>query len=180
MGRKIWLVLFVVVAIGGVFIALFKTEESQRIPEQGVDEESTQSPKSNEAGEFTVVAEDLDTPWEIGFLPDGDFLVTERQGTLRVVGKNPVSISVPGVAERGEGGLLGLALHPDYAFSKFIYLYFTTEKQERITNQVVRYKFDGKTLSDAKIIIEGIPGASVHNGGRIAFGPDERLYITTG
>jgi glucose/arabinose dehydrogenase len=128
----------------------------------------------------TTIATGLDTPWEIAFLPNDDMLVTERAGTLRVIGKDAVEISVPGVVESGEGGLLGIAVHPNYRSNEFIYLYFTTTEGGETLNQVVRYVFDGKTLTDATTIVDDLPASGVHNGGRIAFGPDGFLYITTG
>jgi glucose/arabinose dehydrogenase len=91
-------------------------------------------------------------------------------------------IHVPGVTPRGEGGLLGLALHPDFGKNHFIYLYFTTTVDSKYENRVVRYTFDvdGPTLKGEKVIITGIPSGFYHNGGRIAFGPDKKLYVTTG
>ncbi len=127
-----------------------------------------------------VVAEGLEIPWEIAFLPDGDVLVTERPGRLLRIGRDRAVIEVAGVAHRGEGGLLGLALHPDYAQNGWIYLYLTTAEEGGLTNRVERYVLRGASLSERTTIIGRIPGASNHDGGRIAFGPDRMLYITTG
>ncbi len=127
----------------------------------------------------TVVAENLDTPWDIAFMPDGDMLVTERPGRLRRLGASPASIAIPGVKESGEGGLMGLTLHPDFASNKLIYVYFTagTTGSE---NKIIRYKLENNALVQDKVIISGIPSAIYHDGGRIAFGPDGMLYATTG
>ncbi len=127
-----------------------------------------------------VVAENLYVPWSILRLPDGRLLVAERRGTLQFIGETQTSINVPGVSESGEGGLMGVALHPDFINNKFIYLYFTTRTGADITNKVVRYVLDGDILTEDMIIIDYIPGGPTHNGGRIAFGPDGLLYITTG
>lgn len=135
---------------------------------------------AQEEARLETVAENLDTPWEIAFLPDGDLLVAERPGILRVIGTHPAEITVPGVAESGEGGYLGLALHPDFAQNRFVYLYFTTTEQGNKVNRVIRYVFDGTSLQDANTVIEAIPASNVHNGGRLAFGPDGFLYVTTG
>lgn len=124
-----------------------------------------------------VIATKLTVPWEIGFLPDGDMLVTERGGTLRRLGNSPASFPINGVKAAGESGLLGLAIHPDYNRNKFVYLYFTIGNS---TNKVVRYKLDNNQLTEDRVIIENIPGANNHDGGRLAFGPDRLLYITTG
>ncbi len=139
------------------------------------------TPKQNgEIPSPVVVADKLNIPWELEFLPNGDMLVTERSGRLLRIGTDRKAIEVAGVAHRGEGGLLGLALHPDFSQNGFIYLYLTTSADGDLTNQVERYKLDDTTLSNRKIIISGIPGASIHDGGRITFGPDGMLYITTG
>lgn len=130
-----------------------------------------------------TIAENLDIPWEIVFFVDGSMLVTERPGRLlRISGNEHTSIEVSGVRHVGEGGLLGLALHPDYENNRWLYLYATTQTESGLTNRVERYIFDSETnqLKERKVIVENIPGAANHDGGRIAFGPDKLLYITTG
>lgn len=127
-----------------------------------------------------VAASGLDTPWEIVFLPDGEMLVSERSGNLVLIGSTTTRIQVPNVAQRGEGGLLGLALDPDFAGNNRIYVYLTSLENGQLVNRVERYVFKNGALSDRKVIFEGIPGASNHDGGRIEFGPDGYLYITTG
>lgn len=137
--------------------------------------------KSNE---IEVVAENLQVPWEIVFLPDKSILVTERPGQLVLInanGQKEVITRIEGVEAIGEGGLLGLALHPDFAQNNYLYLYFTyRNKNGQILNKVVRYKYQDRLLSESKVIVDQIPGAINHNGGRIKFGPDGFLYIATG
>ena len=127
---------------------------------------------------YVEVATGLETPWEIGFLPGGDLLVTERPG--RLVRLSPSGGRVEWMIEesrqRGEGGLMGLALHPRFGENRWLYLAFTSESD----NRVVRYTLTDAVLSDPVSIIEGIPAAAFHDGGRIEFGPDGLLYITTG
>ncbi len=141
----------------------------------------------------TIVTEGLDTPWAIAFLPSGDMLVTERKGTVRLVDKqslstdkngnlqvNPVA-TIANAQEIGEGGLLGIALHPEFAENSYVYLYYTfSNSGDNTMNRVVRMKYTNGQLTDEQIILDNIPGASNHNGGRIKFGPDGYLYITTG
>lgn len=134
----------------------------------------------------TIIAEGLDTPWAIAFLPDGDMLVTERKGTVRKVSKKgelqpePVG-AIEGVNEVGEGGLLGIALHPDFNSNHFVYLYYTTFGDAGNShNIVVRMVYSDNKLKDQEIILYKIASAPNHNGGRIKFGPGGFLYITTG
>lgn len=131
-------------------------------------------------GEIEIVTENLEIPWEMVPLPSGEWLVTERPGRLLKIGKDKTVIPVEGVEHRGEGGLLGLALHPDFERNGWIYLYLTSKSGEKLINRVERYRLASDELFDKKIILDNIPGASNHDGGRIAFGPDELLYITTG
>ncbi len=80
----------------------------------------------------------------------------------------------------GEGGLLGLAVHPHFSENHWIYLYLTTKNSQGLTNIILRYQLENNKLLNPQIIISGIKGNANHNGGRIAFGPDGYLYITTG
>ncbi len=140
----------------------------------------------NEAPMQTTIATGLDTPWAVAVLPDGEMLVTERPGRVRLVNqsgilqKEPVA-TLEKVKEIGEGGLMGIALHPDFNSNKYVYLYYTYNEQGGNTqNRVARMTYANNTLSDEKVIVNQIPGAQNHNGGRIKFGPDKNLYITTG
>lgn len=134
----------------------------------------------------TIIVEDLDTPWAIVFLPDNQMLVTERVGQVWVIDRSgrqkpALAAEIPSVEEIGEGGLLGIALHPNFSTNNFVYLYYTYEGTGNNTlNRVVRMTNNGGKLSDETIIVDRIPGAPNHNGGRIKFGPDGMLYIGTG
>lgn len=128
-----------------------------------------------------VVARALKTPWEITHLPNGDLLVSERGGTLKRIGENGATYPVNGVEETSEGGLMGVALHPDFAQNDYVYLCYTIRSEAgELTNRVVRYVLDGDTLGQPDDIVTDIPAAQNHDGGRIAFGPDKLLYVTTG
>lgn len=129
---------------------------------------------------FEIVADNLQIPWEVAFLPDGDILVTERPGTLKRIGKERRAYAIEGVEHVGEGGLLGMTLHPKFSENRWLYLYLTTKAGDGLQNRVERYRLEGNRLSEKTIILNNIPGAAYHDGGRIAFGPDGYLYITTG
>lgn len=136
--------------------------------------------------QVTVVTENLDTPWAMVFLPDKSMLVTERPGRVRLVDSNgnlrSEAVAVIGNAkEIGEGGLLGIVLHPDFSANNYVYLYYTYNNSGGNTlNRVVRMTYQDGQLQNEQIIVDKIPGASNHNGGRIKFGSDGFLYITTG
>ncbi len=127
-----------------------------------------------------TVADNLETPWGMAFLKNGDVLVTERSGTLKRIAENSQSFPISGVTQTGEGGLLGIALHPDFNNNGFLYLYSTYRSGGALLNRVERYTYTNDALTLKSIIIDRIPGASTHDGGAIAFGPDNKLYITTG
>ncbi len=127
-----------------------------------------------------VIAEGLSWPWELVFLPDGGILLTERPGNLLLIRNGEERIPIKGVAHIGEGGLLGLALHPEFEQNAWLYLYVTYELPGQVLNRVERYVFRDDQLSERFVIVDEISGSSIHDGGRIKFGPDGKLYITTG
>jgi glucose/arabinose dehydrogenase len=131
-----------------------------------------------------VSIEELSTgwsvPWAIAWLPDGSALVTERD-THRIVRLGPdgerVAIgTVPQVVSGGDGGLLGLALSPGFADDRTLYVFHTAEND----NRIARLTYDGTTLGGYEPLVTGIPKATFHNGGHLAFGPDGYLYASTG
>ena len=125
-----------------------------------------------------TVATGLDVPWGMAFLPDGSALVAlrDRAVIMQVApgGEPREAYRVPGVDAAGEGGLLGIALAPDYARSRWVYAY-TTARED---NRIVRFKLGSN--DEPEVIFDGIAKAGNHNGGRIAFGPDGMLYAGTG
>ncbi|WP_329344071.1 PQQ-dependent sugar dehydrogenase [Streptomyces sp. NBC_00663] len=133
-----------------------------------------------------TVTTGLDTPWGLAPLPDGDLLVSSRdKGTITRVdtetGKKTELGEVPGVSPAGEGGLLGLALSPDYAADHMVYAYFSSASDNRIVRMLYEEKRpSGEQLGAPDTVFKGIPKGYIHNGGRIAFGPDKMLYAGTG
>lgn len=150
------------------------------LPTTATDRSPSVGPPVAVPGRPRTLVTGLRTPWAIAFLPEGDALVTERDTArlLRVTpqgGVTPVG-KVPGVRPGGEGGLMGVAVSPSYERDRQVYLYFTAADD----NRVVRFRYDGRSLSEPRPIVTGIPKGANHNGGRIAFGPDRLLYIATG
>src|SRR5215510_245780 len=131
-------------------------------------------------GAPAVLARNLEVPWAIAFLPDGDALVTERDSArlLRVTPQGGVSTvgTVPGVDPYGEGGLLGVAVSPSFGRDRLVYLYASTATD----NRIVRFRYAGGRIGPLETVVTGIPRAAIHNGGRLAFGPDGMLWATTG
>jgi glucose/arabinose dehydrogenase len=126
------------------------------------------------------LATGLAVPWAIAFLPGGDALVTERDSArlLRVTpaGKVTVIGKVPGVSPAGEGGLLGVAVSPDFARDHWVFLYYSAASE----NRIVRFRYRDRGVDGVQTLVKGIPRGRIHNGGRLAFGPDRMLYASTG
>lgn len=134
-------------------------------------------------GEPRVLAAGLAVPWALSFLPDGNALVTERNSAriLRVTPQGqvtPVGV-VAGVQARGEGGLLGIAVSPDFAADRQVFVYYTGAGGNRVVALTVAA--DGTVDGAAqRPVLDGIPAGTVHNGGALAFGPDGMLHVGTG
>ena len=147
---------------------VFPTAFAQEYPELGVKVET--------------IAENLTIPWSIDWTPDGMVLFTERNGNLRAIQNDHLlqepllSLGVGGV----EGGMLGVAVDPNYSDNNYIYVYYTYNEFLSTFNKLVRYQMIDGVVNEDKVLIEGIPGGPFHDGGRIQFGPDGKLYITTG
>ncbi|MFJ9620341.1 PQQ-dependent sugar dehydrogenase [Streptomyces sp. NPDC101181] len=143
-------------------------------------------PAKGSAKVVSTLSEDLKSPWGLAALPGGDLLVSSRdEGTVHRVdgesGRKTLLGSVPGASPAGEGGLLGLAVAPTFGADQLVYAYVTTTSD----NRIVRMNYDekrpaGQQLGAPDTVLRGIPKGSIHNGGRIAFGPDRMLYAGTG
>lgn len=137
-----------------------------------------------------TIATGLATPWGIDFLPDGRAVVTERDSARVLVvtapevdgepttrkGKVVAVGRIPETDPRGEAGLLGVAVSPTFATDGLVYFYVCTAED----NRVVRARLDGDELGEPEAVLTGIPTGDIHDGGRLAFGPDGFLYVSTG
>lgn len=127
-----------------------------------------------------TVATGLEIPWEIAFLPDGSALVTERPGRVRLLDPagrlQPQPVAEVAVSAQGEGGLLGLAIDPSFESNRFVYLYYTAGANM----EVARFHYEGGIFEKEATLVRGIRAGVIHDSGRIHFGPDRRLYVSTG
>ncbi|MDT3400697.1 PQQ-dependent sugar dehydrogenase [Streptomyces sp. B1866] len=147
---------------------------------------STAPPAKGSAKVVRTVATGLDSPWGLAALPGGDVLVSSRD-TGKIVriaadsGRKTELGSVPGVSPGGEGGLLGIAVSPDFGADHLVYAYFTTDSDNRVARMLYdEQRAPGDQLGAPDTVFKGIPKGTLHNGGRIAFGPDRMLYAGTG
>lgn len=132
-----------------------------------------------------TVASGLEVPRALAFASDGRLFIAERPGRVRVIRDGALlpepALTITDIAVQGETGLLGLTLAPDFATSGHVYLYYTYSAGGGLRNRVVRYVAQGDTLAEpAQVIFDDIPGGIFHDGGLLAFGPDGKLYVTTG
>ncbi|MBA3514840.1 MAG: PQQ-dependent sugar dehydrogenase [Pyrinomonadaceae bacterium] len=149
---------------------------------QGAGEIESSSAKEVSFQVETVVA-GLEVPWSITWAPDGRMFFTERPGRVRVVVNGQLRsrplIILKDVEPSGESGLMSLTLHPQFANNHFLYLSYAYKSESQLV-RVVRYRESESGLIDRQVIIENIPAAQFHAGCRLGFGPDAKLYITTG
>ncbi|HLC86897.1 MAG TPA: PQQ-dependent sugar dehydrogenase [Candidatus Nanoarchaeia archaeon] len=136
-----------------------------------------QKPITKPEFDLDVLVENLDTPWAIDFLPDSRMIFTERNGKISLFDDGEITVIANlKVNEEGESGLLGIAVDPKFSENKFIYVYYTYENGNRVS----RFILSDEKLEKEFILLDNIPNAQFHDGGRIKFGPDGKLYITTG
>ena len=134
-----------------------------------------------------VIASDLRAPWAVKFVPDGRVMFTEREGRVRVI-ENGVLLPTPALVVKdikvwSKMGLLGLVLDPDFAANHFVYTaecHGTGDRRGENWVRVVRYRESGNTFVEPLVLLDNIPAFHNHAGGRLLFGPDGKLYVTTG
>ncbi|SDC70731.1 PQQ-dependent sugar dehydrogenase [Nocardioides lianchengensis] len=144
--------------------------------------ESTEAVTTKPPKVLGTIATGLAAPWGLDFLPDGDAIVTERdtRRVLRIGGERPHRVTelgtIDAAAPQGEAGLLGVAVSPTFDEDRFVFLYVSTAED----NRVVRATLRGNRLGTPEPILTGIPNGFRHDGGRLEFGPNGYLYVTTG
>nr|WP_260871391.1 PQQ-dependent sugar dehydrogenase [Paenibacillus sp. Y412MC10] len=156
------------------------TSQSSPSANEGTQEERREATPDSS---YQVLAEQLRTPWSIDF--DGETIyISEREGNIvqikdGTLNRQSVHTEKP-VSHQGEGGFLGFALTPDFQDSGKAFAYHTYDQGGALMNRLVLLELKGNQWTESQVFLESIPGSNVHNGGRIAIGPDEMLYVTTG
>ncbi|MDQ6785407.1 MAG: PQQ-dependent sugar dehydrogenase [Acidobacteriota bacterium] len=149
------------------------------------DDNNLPAPKETPKMRVETVATNLEVVWSIVFAPDGRIFFTERPGRVRVIETGKLRdkpfFTIPDIEPSGESGLMGMTLHPNFVQNHFVYIaYAYQDSDKNQTVRVARYRENGDTLVEPKTIIENIPASRYHSGTRLKFGPDGKLYITTG
>lgn len=131
-----------------------------------------------------VLATGLQIPWALAFAPDGRLFITERPGRVRVFQGGRLlaepALTLDGLYTRDESGLLGMALHPSFGTNGFAYVEYTAAASGGPVARVVRYRVVGNTFGEPAVLLDGVRANNIHNGSRVRFGPDGRLYVTFG
>jgi glucose/arabinose dehydrogenase len=135
--------------------------------------------------DIEIVAENLQVPWAMAISEDGKFYITERPGRIRVVedgilNPEPIITFRSPFVSRGEGGLMGIVLDPDFSQNHYMYVIHSYLEGNLIFNRVVRLIVEDNIATIDQIILDEIPGGLSHDGGRLKIGPDQKLYIATG
>ncbi len=153
--------------------------DSETPPSETEEPAPTETDAAGPPRVVDTVAQGLAVPWGVAFLPNGTAIVTERD-TRRVLAITDGDVREIGVIEQaapqGEAGLLGVAVSPEFANDRTLFFYVTTATD----NRIVRMTLEGEQLGSPRVILEGIPNGFIHDGGRLAFGPDGYLYASTG
>lgn len=130
-----------------------------------------------------IMATNLQAPWAIS-MHGGTFFITEREGEIVKLEDKSSKRENLKLKEKllvyGEGGLMGMALHPDFADNRLAYIYHTYGTEEKVRNRIILVKYNGTEWTEEKMLLDDIPGAIFHNGGRLKIGPDQKLYATVG
>lgn len=147
------------------------------------DKDDKDSPSTPANIHDTVLTQNLSFPWEIVWGPDDFIWMTERGGRVSRVnpqtGEATLLIAIKDVKTQGEGGLLGMALHPSFATTPHVFVAYNYDNGGSYREKIVRYSYNGTTLTDPLTIFDNISAANIHNGCRLVI-IDNKLYISTG
>ncbi|KKB38476.1 PQQ-dependent sugar dehydrogenase [Bacillus thermotolerans] len=155
------------------------TSTKERPPQEEAVSTDTEPVQSEE-----VIATQMQIPWNITKASDR-FIISQRGGSIVLIGPDDTKEETrlhlkQEIAHEGEGGLLGFVLDPDFSKNRLAYVYHTYNEESRIQNRIIQVRYEGDGWHEIKELLSGIPGGSIHNGGRLAIGPDNKLYATAG
>lgn len=172
-------VIIIIIAISVATVLSTPSDTTVPIPEPATTDNANQTNKG-----IRTIAQNLDVPWAIDIAVDNRIFFTEKPGRLGMIHANGTLASEPVVnihtEDIGEAGLMGLALHPNFTQNHLMYVYHTYAKNGGLYNKVLMLTEKNNKIVNSKIIIDGIPASDSNNGGRIKFGPDGKLYVSTG
>lgn len=172
-------VIIIIIAISVATVLSTPSDTTVPIPEPATTDNANQTNKG-----IRTIAQNLDVPWAIDIAVDNRIFFTEKPGRLGMIHANGTLASEPVVnihtADIGEAGLMGLALHPNFTQNHLMYVYHTYAKNGGLYNKVLMLTEKNNKIVNSKIILDGIPASDSNNGGRIKFGPDGKLYVSTG
>lgn len=172
-------VIIMIIAISVATVLSTPSDTTVPIPEPATTDNANQTNKG-----IRTIAQNLDVPWAIDIAVDNRIFFTEKPGRLGMIHANGTLASEPVVnihtEDIGEAGLMGLALHPNFTQNHLMYVYHTYAKNGGLYNKVLMLTEKNNKIVNSKIILDGIPASDSNNGGRIKFGPDGKLYVSTG
>jgi aldose sugar dehydrogenase len=172
-------VVIMIIAISVATVLSTPSDTTVPIPEPATTGNANQTNKG-----IRTIAQNLDVPWAIDIAVDNRIFFTEKPGRLGMIHSNGTLASEPVVnihtEDIGEAGLMGLALHPNFTQNHLMYVYHTYAKNGGLYNKVLMLTEKNNKIVNSKIILDGIPASDSNNGGRIKFGPDGKLYVSTG
>lgn len=172
-------VIIIIIAISVSTVLSTPSDTTVPIPEPATTDNANQTNKG-----IRTIAQNLDVPWAIDIAVDNRIFFTEKPGRLGMIHANGTLASEPIVnihtEDIGEAGLMGLALHPNFTQNHLMYVYHTYAKNGGLYNKVLMLTEKNNKIVNSKIILDGIPASDSNNGGRIKFGPDGKLYVSTG
>ena len=172
-------VIIIIIAISVATVLSTPSDTTVPIPEPATKDNANQTNKG-----IRTIAQNLDVPWAIDIAVDNRIFFTEKPGRLGMIHANGTlaSESVVNIhtEDIGEAGLMGLALHPNFTQNHLMYVYHTYAKNGGLYNKVLMLTEKNNKIVNSKIILDGIPASDSNNGGRIKFGPDGKLYVSTG
>jgi glucose/arabinose dehydrogenase len=172
-------IIIIIIAISVATVLSTPSDTTVPIPEPATSDNANQTNKG-----IRTIAQNLDVPWAIDIAVDNRIFFTEKPGRLGMIHANGTLASEPVVnihtEDIGEAGLMGLALHPNFTQNHLMYVYHTYAENGGLYNKVLMLTEKNNKIVNSKIILDGIPASDSNNGGRIKFGPDGKLYVSTG